>query len=168
MYDMLVSYKTSKPFDETVHDIKVILEFCGDRKVRVEKTETRGVLGVKTSESPHELIPRIRKVAERRPTFFQTTIKWTLVDAWTSQDLEEIKTKLEELKDRIGKGEAWAMRVEKREFDMHTDEIIEYLAPVLGQEVDLDDPDKIVLLEFIDDACGIAIFTEEERFSTRE
>jgi tRNA(Ser,Leu) C12 N-acetylase TAN1 len=92
--------------------------------------------------------------------------KWVPVEVWTYSDLDSMKTAVKQLRDRINEGERWRMTVEKRRFTKyHKDEIIRELAELIDEEVDLENPDKILRNDIISKFAGISVLEPKDIFS---
>jgi tRNA acetyltransferase TAN1 len=148
------------------NEIVNFLRSIGDEKPFVEKTIARGIIGVKTSLDPRQVIRSIRDLAEKDSSLFQYTLKWVPIDLWTFSDLDSIKREVVKLRDRIQKGEKWRMIVEKRRYTRyHKIEIIEKVAELINEKVDLKNPDKILHIEIIGKYAGISLLTPRDTFS---
>lgn len=165
-FNLLISY--SPGFYAMARDeVREVLESLGASHPLISRTLAKGIMGVKTSLDPRQVIQGVRKIFEENPWRLRFTLKWISIDAWTSSDIEAMGGKVKELKDRISKGEKWRMTVEKRRYTKHHKiEIIEAIADLIDEKVDLENPDKILLLEIIGQYAGISILKPEEIFST--
>jgi tRNA acetyltransferase TAN1 len=75
---------------------------------------------------------------------------------------------VKELREGIQPGEKWRMTVEKRRYALHHKiEIIEDLAELIDEEVDLENPDKILRIEILGKNAGISVLTPREIFSRK-
>ncbi|MBS7642998.1 THUMP domain-containing protein [Candidatus Bathyarchaeota archaeon] len=148
------------------NEIANFLKSIGDEKPFVERTIARGIIGVKTSLDPRQVIQNIRDLIERDSLSFQYTLKWVPIDLWTFSDIDSIKRGVIKLKDRIQKGEKWRMTVEKRRYTCyHKIEIIEKVAELINEKVDLKNPDKILHIEIIGKYAGLSLLTPKDVYS---
>ena len=167
MYDfnLLVSHHWGSS-SQAMNEIRKILERLGDEKPQIRRTIARGVMGVKTSLNTRQLICRVRELFEEDPWILQFTMKWVPIDAWTTSKIEAIKEAVNQLKKKIHRGERWRITVRKRRYtEHHKIEIIEPIAELIDEQVDLENPDKILRIELIGRYAGISVLTPEEIFS---
>jgi tRNA acetyltransferase TAN1 len=165
-FNILVSFIRGE-YWLAVEEIKRILKELEDEKAIVKGTLARGIIGVKTALDSREVIKEVRKRFIADPMYLESTIKWVPIDAWTPSDIESMKTTLKELKENILPGEKWGMKVKKRRHTLHhTIEIIQELAELIDEKVDLENPDKIVRIEILGNNAGISILRPDEVFST--
>jgi len=154
-------------YGEAKNEIVKLLKEFGDNDPYIEKTYAKGVLGVKTSLDPREVIIRLRKMFENDMFSVQYTLKWIPVDVWTLSDIEAIKEKVQKLKSLILKGESWRMTVEKRRYTKyHTIDIIREVAGLIEEKVNLKNPDKVLRLDILGKYTGISVLTAHDVFST--
>jgi len=71
--------------------------------------------------------------------------------------LEEIKRATQEFASKIGEGETFRVTVEKRFTDLHSKDIIEAAAGDIKRKADLEDPDRILLIEVLGGLTGISL-----------
>ncbi len=100
---------------------------------------------------------------------YQTTAihKVVPLDAMVSAQLPDISRETVNLaKKKLKKGETFAVRCKRRGFSMSSKEVERKIGTLIVETfentVDLDDPDKIILIEIIDDKAGIAIIKESD------
>ena len=164
-YNLLVSHKWRESF-QAKQEIKNFLERFGDKEAIAEKTTARGILGVKTSLNNREVIAKVRELFKQNPLEINFTLKWVPVDHWCDSNMEQMKEVIEKIKSEIKPGETWGMEVEKRRFtEMHTQEIIDKLAPLIKEKVNLENPNKIVRIDILGKRTVITILQPEEIFS---
>lgn len=150
-------------------EILRILSKLGDDEPFVKRTAARGIIGVRTSINSREAVRRLRGLFEEDPFILQHTLKWVPVDIWTPSTLYAMKEVVTQLRSRIHTGERWRMTVEKRRYTQHHKiEIIRELADLIDEEVDLENPDKILRIEIIGKYAGISVLTPKEIFSVAE
>jgi tRNA(Ser,Leu) C12 N-acetylase TAN1 len=146
MYDfnLLVSCAWGA-YEKARREILQILRKLGDGEPLVKHTAARKIIGVRTIMNSREIIQRLRELFDEDPFLIQHTLKWAPVDLWTSSTLDSMKQGIAELRKKIHGGERWRMTVEKRRYArLHKIEIIGELADLIGEEVDLENPDKIL------------------------
>jgi len=168
MYDfnILVSYPWSQ-YSKAKKEIQLILKKLGEEKPFITRTIAEGIIGVKTCQNPREVVHALQRMLNEDPTIFQYTLKWVPIQLWTYSDLESMKKAVEQLKTEIHKGEKWRLTLEKRRFTKyHKIEIIESIAELVDEKVDLKNPDKILRIDIIGKYAGIAVLEPNDLFST--
>lgn len=140
----------------------------GDAGDRGSSTETTGVIGLvvaKTKLDPIKAIRDLRSLLKERPWEFKYTLKLVPIQKVVSAQLEEIEKAAVALSDGIGKEEKFRITVEKRHTDLSRTTIIDTIAKKIERTVDLDSPDKILLVEVIGQLAGVALITAHDVLS---
>jgi len=167
MYDfnLLVSCAWGA-YERARREILQILRKLDDEEPLVKRTAARGIIGVRTTVNSREVIQRLRELFDKDPFLIQHTLKWVPVDLWTSSTLDSIKEGIAEIRKKIHSGERWRMTVEKRRYTrFHKIEIIRELADLIDEEVDLENPDKILRIEIIGKYAGLSVSAPQDFFS---
>lgn len=170
MYDfnILVSYPWSQ-YAKAKKEIQHILKKLGEKTPVINRTIAEGIIGVKTCQNPRKVIHALREMLNEDPTVFQYTLKWVPIELWTYSDIDSMKKAVEQLKTEIHSGEKWRITLEKRRFTKyHKTEIIESIAELIEEKVDLKNPDKILRIDIIGKYAGIAILKPKDIFSTSQ
>jgi tRNA acetyltransferase TAN1 len=143
-----------------------ILSKLGDDKPFVKRTAARGIIGVRTQIDSREVIQRLRELFDEDAFTLQHTLKWVPVDLWTHSTMDSMKEGVTELREKIHEGDKWRMTVEKRRYSRyHKIGIIRELANLIEEEVDLENPDKILRIEIIGKYAGISVLIPQDIFS---
>jgi tRNA acetyltransferase TAN1 len=74
-----------------------------------------------------------------------------------STDLEQIRCVAGELSCGIGRSDSFRVTVEKRFTELHAKDFIEAVATDIPRKVDLDNPDRILLVEVLGKLTGLAL-----------
>jgi tRNA acetyltransferase TAN1 len=133
----------------------------------VMQTLACGILAVRVTIDPREVVQRLRVLCERRPSAFRYTLKWVPVDRWARPELPALREAVTQLRRRIGPNETWRMTVERRTDTTGLDpgQVIRSLAELIDARVDLGHPDKIVLVQLFDDWVSSSVVAPRETFS---
>lgn len=151
---------------EAKEEIMKALRKLGDEEPSVRRTLAEGIVGVKTSLNPREVVRGLRRLFEEDPLVLQYTVKWVPVDLWTYSDLESMREAVAELGKSIDADERWRMTVEKRRYTRHHKiEIIRDLAELIDRKVDLENPDKILRIDIIGKYAGVSLLRPKDVFS---
>ncbi len=136
-------------------------------KPDIIQTLGRGILAVKVAIDPREVVQRLRALCECEPRAFRYTVKWVPVDRWVRFELPAMTAAVAQLRNRIGPNETWRMTVERRADTPRLDpnQVIRSLAELIDAKVDLNHPDKVVLVQLFDDWVAFSILAPSEIFS---
>jgi len=164
-YNLLVSYGEG-PYSTARSEALTLLKELGDPKPKVERTLARGIIGVRTSLDPIDVVHGLRTLHDEKPQLFAFCLKWVPVQKWTLSDMESMKTAVEQLRGEIRQGETWRMTVEKRRYTLlHKDEIIKELAALIDRKVNLENYDKELRVDILGKHAGLSVLRPGDIFS---
>jgi tRNA acetyltransferase TAN1 len=129
----------------------------GDPAPRVGKTGIRGLVAAKTAFEPCEVIEKFRAVLQEHPYKFRYALRIIPIEKVVPTDLDEIKNAALELAANIGENETFRVTVEKRFTSLHSKDFIEAAATGINRKADLENPDKILLIEVVGGLTGMAL-----------
>lgn len=138
-------------------ELRYLLEEMGDSAANVDKTGVSGLVAVKTTLDPLWVIERLREILHERPYEFRYTLRIIPIEKVVCTDLGEIQRAATELSCKISESETFRVTVEKRFTQMSSREVIEATAVNVKRNVNLDNPDKILLVEIIGGLTGISV-----------
>jgi tRNA acetyltransferase TAN1 len=143
-------------------ELRYLLEEIGDSAPTVDKTGIAGLIAAKTALNPFEAVEQFRKILLERPYEFRYTLRIIPVEKVVRTDLDEIQQVAIELSSKIGEGETFRVTVEKRFTETPTQVIIEAAAANIEREVNLNNPDKILLIEVVGRLTGASVIKPGE------
>jgi tRNA acetyltransferase TAN1 len=147
-------------------ELREQLRGLGDSSPVIERTIARGILGVRTCLDPRKVVAKLNELVAENPNAINYVLKLRPVDLWTAPTLADLRVAVASLKGHIKPGERWCMEVELRRFTtLHKMEIIEPLAELIDEKVDLRNPDKIVRIEILGNAAAVSVLRPEDVFS---
>ncbi len=153
------------PRDRERAAISEIRYFIGDlmedSELKVHKTHISGLLTCKTSLDPFEVVQKLREYALENPYQFRFAIRFTPVERCVESDIEAIKGATRNLLKKIGEDETFRVTVRRRHTDLENMAVVVAVASEINRKVNLDNPDKIVLVEIVSDTTGISILDDE-------
>jgi tRNA acetyltransferase TAN1 len=129
----------------------------GDPAPRVGKTGIRGLVTAKTAFEPCEVIEKFRAILQEHPYKFRYALRIIPIEKVVPTDLDEIKRAALELAANIGENETFRVTVEKRFTSLHSKDFIEAAATGIARKADLENPDKILLIEVVGGLTGMAL-----------
>lgn len=143
--------------DDTCSELWYLLREIGDPEPQIEKTPVSGLVATKSTINPFEVVEKLRRVLLDRPYEFRYTLRVIPIERVLTTELHEIQQAATELSSNIREHETFRVTVEKRFSEMHSRDIIEAAAAKIEREVDLTNPDKILLIEVIGGLTGISL-----------
>jgi len=152
--------------DNACSEIWYLLKEIGDEAAEVDKTGVSGLIAVKSSFNPFEVIAKLREILKERPYEFRYSLRIIPIEKVIRTDLNEISRTATELASKIGKNESFRVTVEKRFTKTSSRDIIEAAASNIDRKVNLTNPDKILLIEVIGGLTGISIIKPDDILST--
>lgn len=147
------------------HELAFLLKESGDPEPKTDKTGIRGVVVAKTALDPVETIRKFRIILQERPYEFRYSLRIIPIQKVIHTDLEEIKQAATELTKNLGENETFRVTVEKRFTNIHSRDFIEAVATNIKNKVDLDKPNKILLIETLGGFTGISLLTSDQTIS---
>jgi len=143
--------------EEACSEAWYLLGEVGDSAATVDKTGVMGLIAAKTAFNPFEIIEKFRNILKERPWEFRYTLRVIPIEKVVRTDFGEIQRAATELGSKIGEDETFRVTVEKRFTEIPTKEIIEAAAANIERKVNLNNPDKILLIEVVGGVTGISI-----------
>ncbi len=135
----------------------LLKEELGDPEPVVDKTGIRGLVTAKTTFDPCEVIKKLRSILQERPYEFRYALRIIPIEKVVRTDLDEVKRASAELAVNIREHETFRVTVEKRFTSFHTSEFIEAVATGIHRKVDLENPEKILLVEVVGGITGLSL-----------
>ncbi len=134
----------------------------GDKRLEAGRTGLPSLVVAKTSLDPVEFSMAARSAILENPWVFRYLLKLTPIQRNTEADLDSIvKTALELAGEGLRPGETYKVEARVRLNTMSRDEIIEAVASRIDNRVDLENPDKVVLVEVIGEKAGVSVIPPE-------
>jgi tRNA acetyltransferase TAN1 len=131
-------------------------ELC-DTEAQAAKTKIRGLIVAKTSLDPYAVIEKFRNILKERPYEFRYALRILPIEKVVATDLEEIKKATAELAKKIGEKETFRVTIEKRFTNLHSKELIEAAVGEIKNTANLENPDKIMLIEVLGSLTGLSL-----------
>lgn len=160
---IVTTYKGNE--EEACSELWYLLGQVGDTTPIIERTNVSGLIVAKTSLNPFEVIEKFRRILQERPYEFRYLLRVIPIEKVVRTDIDEISRVAHEFENRIGENETFRVTVEKRFTETPTKSIIEAIASKINRKVNLEKPDKIVLVEVIGGLTGISIIKPEDVLS---
>jgi tRNA acetyltransferase TAN1 len=146
-------------------ELKHLLEQIGGPSAEIRKSGIRGLIAARTVLDESQAVKSLREILVERPYEFRYLLRIIPIQTIVTTDLKAIADKSGELSSKIAKDETFRVTVEKRFTTLHTREIVEAVAANIKRRVDLERPDKILLVEVVGGTTGISVIKPEEIIS---
>jgi len=150
---------------ETKKEIEKILDDLGDQQSEILNVGMRGILMVNTNVEPSKIITWIKDKVVEEPWLIRYCLRMIPIQIITETKMSKITENIIELKNVIKQNDSYRITIEKRNTDMSSTEMITEIAKIFPNEVSLNQPDWIVLIEILGDKTGISILKDSEMFS---
>jgi tRNA acetyltransferase TAN1 len=138
-------------------ELAYLLGEIGDSSPNVNRTGVSGVITAKTTMVPSDVVDGLRKILSERPYEFRFLLRVIPIEKVVRTDLASIQQVSAELGSRIKENETFRITVEKRFTALSTRQIIETAAAQIKREVNLEKPDKILIIEIVDGSTGMSL-----------
>jgi tRNA acetyltransferase TAN1 len=142
-----------------------LLGEVGDRGSTIETTSVIGLVVARTKLDPVKAIRDLRALLKERPWEFKYTLKLVPVQKVVEAQMQEIEQAAAAIAGGIAEQEKFRITVEKRHTDLSGKTIIETVAKRIERKVDLESPDRILLIEIIGQLVGLALITPDDILS---
>ena len=137
-------------------------DIIGDDNLRVYSTHVIGLITCKTSLDPFLVVENLKEIAEENAYQFRYAIRFTPLERCVKSDIDSIVNAVEELLPKIDEKESFRVTVRRRHTDLEHMEVVSAVASVVSRKVDLDNPDKTVWIEIVEELTGISILNQEK------
>ncbi len=142
-----------------------LLGEVGDRGSTIETTSVIGLVVAKTKLNVVKAIHDLRELLKERPWEFKYTLKLVPVQTVIEAKLEAIQASALTLAEGIEEKETFRITVEKRHTGLSSKTIIDTIAKKIERTVNLEHPDRILMIEVIGDLAGAALLKAEDTLS---
>jgi len=145
-----------------------LLGEIGDRGSSVEKSGVLGLIVAKTVLHPLKVVEDLRQLLNERPEEFRYILRVIPIELVVRTDAGGIREAVATLSNKILKHETFRITVEKRHTQLSSKKIIEETARIIERRVDLENPDRIVLIEILGPLTGVSIVRPVDILSVRK
>jgi len=149
----------------TCTELVFLLKTIGDPDPIAAKTGIRGLVVAKTNINEIEAIEKLRSILKEKPYEFRYSLRILPVEKVVRTDLTEVKLVAKEFALRMGENETFRVTVETRFTTLHTRDLIETAATEIRQKVNLENPDKVLLIEVVGGLTGMSLVKPQDILS---
>lgn len=151
---------------DACREMKSLLSELGDDSPRVEISEVSGLIFGLTKLDPISVPQLLSKIVNSDPWKVHLIQRYIPIQEVTETSIDSIVDAAKKLSGLIGKKERFKVMIEKRHSEIDSKELIEKVAALFSQKVDLENPDKIVLIEIVGKVAGLSIIKPQDIFSS--
>jgi tRNA acetyltransferase TAN1 len=137
------------------------LRAVGDPEPTVNKTRIKGIIQGATSLDPVEAILLMREHMREMPERYDKLFRIMPILGWVETGIDAIAREVETQKSRMTADETFRVTLEKRKIDLRSLEVIDAVAAVIDNVVDLENPDWVVLVEIMGDRTGVSVVRDD-------
>jgi len=148
-------------------EFKEIALLSGIRKLTIDRSAYDGVIEVDV-EDPKALLSFITEFVRSEPFKVRFILRIIPVDKVVDTKVEDIVKAVKDLAPAIGPGETFRITIEARDSPYSDKELIGAIADAVDRKVNLDSPDKVILLEIFGEYAGISVISPHEIVSIQK
>jgi len=137
------------------------LRAIGDPKPKVSRSRIKGIVMAETTLDPIEAIIKLREHMESNVNRYERLFRVFPIVARVPTEIEDIVKEVQRQAVVIEEGQKFRITLEKRETEFRSLEIIDPVAAVVDKEVDLENPDWVILIEIMGKMTGISVMPPE-------
>jgi len=156
-YNLLVACPRDRERAATSEIRYFIGDLLEDSDLKISRTPISGLLACKTSLDPFQTIHRLKEFAIENPYQFRFAIRFTPLEECVESVIDNIVEATEKLLPKIGEDESFRVTVRRRHTELENMEVVKAVAAVIPRTVNLNSPDKTVLVEIVGEWTGISI-----------
>jgi len=153
---------------ETEEELIYILKELGDLEPEIFITNMSGILTAETKLDPIEVVKKIRDMILDEPWSIRYCLRIIPIQKFIESEINQIEKAVENLSERILEGETYRISIRKRNSKLSSQAIISEVANKIKNEVSLEFPDKVILIEVLGNKTGISILKKSDVLSTEK
>ncbi|MFX1337496.1 MAG: THUMP domain-containing protein [Promethearchaeota archaeon] len=145
------------------------LFIAGDTYPIISNLEFLGLLTALSNIDAKLIVKKIKEILDVDPNFFKFILKIVPIDFVCETNLKVISQIVKNhYTEFIDKSDTFKIDLKRRKNDIiERERLIKYVANNIDNQVDLQNPDKIIRVELLGNFCGIAFLKPEEVISLK-
>lgn len=150
--------------DNAKAEIWFTLLMCGDYYSIISSLEFQGLIAAATTLNHKKVIAKIQKILNQDPHFFQYILKIVPVDYVCQTNIRTIREIIQShYKGFIGNQDTFMIELNRRKNDIiDRDNLIESIAKIFKNKVNLENPNKIIRIEVLGNFTGISFLSPSD------
>ncbi|MFW9792879.1 MAG: THUMP domain-containing protein [Candidatus Thorarchaeota archaeon] len=161
-YNLLVACPRERERAAKSEVMYFVGDLLEDQNLKVSHTHISGLLACKTTLDPFDVVHRLREFAVENPYQFRFAIRFTPIEECVDSNIEEIVEATRRLLPKISEDESFRVTVRRRHTELENMEVVTAVAAEISRKVNLDNPDKTVLVEIVGDWTGLSVLDGED------
>ena len=153
---------------EACSELWINLKAIGDEGPKVDRSRIRGLVLGQTTLDPVEAIHKLREYMGGAPDRFTNIYRIMPILTWVRTEISGMIKEVETQKSKILEGESFRVTVEKRRTQLRSMEIIIPVADVLENEVDLEKPDWVILINILGRKTGVSVIRHNDELNVQK
>jgi tRNA acetyltransferase TAN1 len=167
MNDFNLIVSTSRFNEEDAADEMLdLIDAFGDPDAEVEITNVRGIIVARTALDPVLVTGKLKELVASEPWEVRYILRVLPIEKVVPAELEDIQGAAGSMAARIPQDASFKVLVEKRHSELHSREIIDYVAQQVQRKVDLENPGWLLLVEIIGKHAGVSVVKPDQIFSS--
>ncbi|TXT56220.1 MAG: tRNA sulfurtransferase [Promethearchaeota archaeon] len=150
--------------EDVKSEIWFTMLMCGDKYPIISDLQFQGLITVFSTLECKEIIRKMKEILEKDPNFFQYVLKVVPIDFVCKTDIEIINEIVKNnYNEFISEEDSFRIKLNRRNNELiERDSFIDKIASNFKNEVDLENPDKIVRFEILGNVSGISFLESEQ------
>ncbi|NVM31167.1 MAG: RNA methyltransferase [Candidatus Helarchaeota archaeon] len=140
----------------------------GEEDIRGELSSFPGLITAKCSQDPIQCIRDLRVLIEEDPSYLRFVLKIIPIEVVTETNFDEISKIIDEFGKRISENESFRITLKGRQSPFDSQELIIKLAEKVDRKVNLNEPDKTLMIQILGDITGISLLSPGDILSKAE
>ena len=114
-------------------------------------------------KDPKKAVSALKKIAIKNKDLFSSTFNWVPVEQWCKASISEMQKIVKEIQKSIAEKEKWKLDLGLHKTELHQRDLIIKLTDVIDKpNVDLEKPQKILMVEIIKNQAALSVLKPEE------
>ena len=144
--------------NDVLSELWYFLRDLGDSEVKASTTGLPGLTVLSTKLDPFRVVEAVASKVAEEPWYFRFLLKIVPIEVCVPTDLEKIKQAALALAlKKIRQTDSYRVEARIRLSTLSRSDVISAIAPQISNKVNLDNPDKVILVEVIGDVTGVAV-----------
>ena len=143
--------------EQTIDEIRNLLDEFGDSNPKISKTEFSGIIQVNTIIDTIEVITKIREKISEEPWLIRFCSRLIPIQKECESNLNVIRNEIAKMIFCINKDQTYRITIEKRNSQMKSQEIVSHIADLIPNKVSLEYPDWEIVIQIMGKITGIGI-----------
>lgn len=151
--------------NDAIAELSNLISLFGDKEFIIEASIAPGVLICKSNIDPFVIVAKSKSLIVVEPWQFRYILRIIPVERNCLSNLDEFRKTIDSLKTKIPFLDTYKIQVVKRFCHIKSGDIISNIAQRIANNVNLSNPDWIILIEIVGKWSGMSIMKPDQIFS---